>query len=34
MIDEAADIGVQHVLSKPFSTATLLQTLGDVLKNG
>jgi signal transduction histidine kinase/CheY-like chemotaxis protein len=34
MIDEAADLGVHHVLSKPFSTATLLQTLGDVLKIG
>ena len=34
VIDEAANLGIQHVLSKPFSTATLLRTLGDVLKRG
>jgi CheY-like chemotaxis protein len=29
--NEAAQLGVQHVLAKPFSSALLLQALGDVL---
>jgi PAS domain S-box-containing protein len=29
--DEAAELGVRHVLAKPFSSALLLQSLGDIL---
>jgi PAS domain S-box-containing protein len=29
--DEAAELGVQHVLAKPFSSAPLLQSLADIL---
>jgi EAL domain-containing protein (putative c-di-GMP-specific phosphodiesterase class I)/nitrogen-specific signal transduction histidine kinase len=29
--DEAAQLGIQHVLAKPFSNARLLQSLGDIL---
>ncbi|HZI38657.1 MAG TPA: ATP-binding protein, partial [Acidimicrobiia bacterium] len=29
--DEAAELGVQHVLAKPFSSALLLQSLSDIL---
>jgi CheY-like chemotaxis protein len=32
MIDEAAELGVRHVLSKPFTATTLLQTLREVLE--